>query len=518
MDDDESLHGLPPAGARPSEPLWTLSCGKRVSALSAHLPSGCASIADVPNSSLRFEHFTVSPEAISGWATMTKAQLKREMVSYRGELYRKEKERRLLQRVEGHSLAASGISAAVQSSLGLKRLRDSSAPSDAGGCAAAAATSTEAHDALADSLHAAKRARAQRHSDFLAAASAGIRVVLDCSFDHLMSHKEIVSLSMQVASAIALNARAGSFATGSKTAVTPAPVSAPLRLLATSVDEERLLAWFRGGALLGWGVDVFQGHFAHVLRAAGWRGASASSSTAASSAACSSPLASDDIAVAGPLPASSASPGAASSTAYGSVSGSAVSLRDFREQLPAILQSRRERLGLVDSSAAASSCSTSSAAATAAAGGTAESSCICTGATPKWAAAEPAPSATATGASSAASASTPPSSQGSSGFVLPTALHRLPPPQRVVYLSADSDTVLTGALDPATVYVVGGIVDRNRHKGLSARVAGELGLATARFPIEEEGVKLSSCTVLTTMHGAYLILDAEWIDLRRCLL
>lgn len=62
------------------------------------------------------------------------------------------------------------------------------------------------------------------------------------------------------------------------------------------------------------------------------------------------------------------------------------------------------------------------------------------------------------------------------------------------------------------MYIVGGIVDKNRHKGLSARVAAELGIETGRLPIEEEGIKLSSCTVLSTMHGALLQADRSQVN------
>lgn len=524
MSDDERHDGPSLGCVRPSEPLWTLNSGKRVSALSAHLPDGCASVADVPNSSLRFEHFAVTPEAVCGWATMTKAQLKRHMVAIRAELYRKEKERRLLQRVEGRVLPPGGGSS-THPSTGFKHIRDSSAPADAGGYAgasAAAAARAKADDALAQSgsAHAAKRARAQRHADFLAAASAGIRVVLDCSFDHLMSPKEIASLTMQVANAIAVNERARSGgAAGS---------SAPLRLLTTSVNEDRLLAWFRGAPLLRWGVDVFQEHFAHVLRAAGWAGPPARGGSGCEASAAGAGRASAAASSASSSAASGADHGTDRSSSSGGTSGggSAFSLRDYREQLPAILQSRRERLGLTDSSptaaaAAAASSSSSPSSAAAASAGAAEGSPIVSAAAAaagpaKWGAAEPLATSAASASSAAAASelskpllSAPASAAApaadSSGFVLPTALHRLPPPHRVIYLSADSDTVLTGPLDPSAVYVVGGIVDKNRHKGLSARVAAELGIETGRFPIEEEGIRLSSCTVLSTMHGALLL-------------
>jgi tRNA (guanine9-N1)-methyltransferase len=49
-------------------------------------------------------------------------------------------------------------------------------------------------------------------------------------------------------------------------------------------------------------------------------------------------------------------------------------------------------------------------------------------------------------------------------------------------------------------YVIGAFVDKNRHKGLTARKAAELGIPTARLPINEF-VALTGCTVMTTLHG-----------------
>jgi len=54
----------------------------------------------------------------------------------------------------------------------------------------------------------------------------------------------------------------------------------------------------------------------------------------------------------------------------------------------------------------------------------------------------------------------------------------------VVYLTADSPNVLT-ELVPNEVYIVGGIVDHNRLKGLTYRIAKEKGVRTARLPLPE---------------------------------
>lgn len=81
--------------------------------------------------------------------------------------------------------------------------------------------------------------------------------------------------------------------------------------------------------------------------------------------------------------------------------------------------------------------------------------------------------------------------QGSSTW--PAARHRqswrhcldgASPPQKLVYLSAEGDETLD-TIDPDAVYVIGGLVDRNQHKGLSHRRAQEAGVPTARLPLAE---------------------------------
>uniref|UniRef100_A0A7N0UCY4 tRNA (guanine(9)-N(1))-methyltransferase n=1 Tax=Kalanchoe fedtschenkoi TaxID=63787 RepID=A0A7N0UCY4_KALFE len=65
----------------------------------------------------------------------------------------------------------------------------------------------------------------------------------------------------------------------------------------------------------------------------------------------------------------------------------------------------------------------------------------------------------------------------------------------LVYLTADSETMLD-SLDPKKLYIVGGLVDRNRWKGITMNKATEQGIQTAKLPIGEY-LKMSSSQVLT---------------------
>lgn len=71
-----------------------------------------------------------------------------------------------------------------------------------------------------------------------------------------------------------------------------------------------------------------------------------------------------------------------------------------------------------------------------------------------------------------------------------------------VYLTADSENKIE-ALDANSVYIIGGIVDRNRHKGLTKDLAAKFGLKTARLPLDEYKIY----KVLTTNHCLDLILE-----------
>jgi tRNA (guanine9-N1)-methyltransferase len=79
--------------------------------------------------------------------------------------------------------------------------------------------------------------------------------------------------------------------------------------------------------------------------------------------------------------------------------------------------------------------------------------------------------------------------------------------EEVVYLTHDAEDVLE-VLDPAKVYVVGGIVDRNRLKGATWEKARELGVATARLNLDTSVHIGNGTPVLTVNHCVDILLQA----------
>ena len=75
---------------------------------------------------------------------------------------------------------------------------------------------------------------------------------------------------------------------------------------------------------------------------------------------------------------------------------------------------------------------------------------------------------------------------------------------KLVYLTSDSDNTLEH-LDDSKIYVIGGIVDRNRLKYATLNRAKELGIETAKLPISQH-LKLFSTNVLTTNHVFEILL------------
>jgi tRNA (guanine9-N1)-methyltransferase len=69
----------------------------------------------------------------------------------------------------------------------------------------------------------------------------------------------------------------------------------------------------------------------------------------------------------------------------------------------------------------------------------------------------------------------------------------------VVYLTSDSENTLQD-LDDSKIYVIGGIVDRNRLKRGAIDRAEKLGIVTARLPLDEHLRKMEATRVLTCNH------------------
>lgn len=78
----------------------------------------------------------------------------------------------------------------------------------------------------------------------------------------------------------------------------------------------------------------------------------------------------------------------------------------------------------------------------------------------------------------------------------------------IVYLSSESDNILT-TLKPNSTYIIGGLVDKNRHKGVCHKRAVERGIKTAKLPIGEF-LEMKSRQVLVTNHVLEIML--KWLE------
>ncbi|EXJ89972.1 hypothetical protein A1O3_03039 [Capronia epimyces CBS 606.96] len=78
----------------------------------------------------------------------------------------------------------------------------------------------------------------------------------------------------------------------------------------------------------------------------------------------------------------------------------------------------------------------------------------------------------------------------------------------VVYLTSDSPDTLT-ELHPYSTYIVGGLVDKNRHKGICYKIACERGIKTAKLPIGEY-MDMQSRKVLATNHVVEIMI--RWLE------
>lgn len=79
-----------------------------------------------------------------------------------------------------------------------------------------------------------------------------------------------------------------------------------------------------------------------------------------------------------------------------------------------------------------------------------------------------------------------------------------PEKDKIIYLTPDSDVVLD-KIEDGFVYVIGGIVDKNRFKGKSFEAAKSLNIKTARLPVSEF-IDLKTSPVLTIYHVIEILL------------
>lgn len=79
------------------------------------------------------------------------------------------------------------------------------------------------------------------------------------------------------------------------------------------------------------------------------------------------------------------------------------------------------------------------------------------------------------------------------------------PKEDLVYLSSDSENVIEN-LDETKVYVIGGLVDHNNHKGICHNLANEKGISHGRLPIDEY-IEMKTRKVLTIDHVFTILLE-----------
>lgn len=79
----------------------------------------------------------------------------------------------------------------------------------------------------------------------------------------------------------------------------------------------------------------------------------------------------------------------------------------------------------------------------------------------------------------------------------------------VIYLSSDSPNTLM-ELRPYDTYIIGGLVDKNRHKAICYKHALDAGVKTAKLPIGDY-IQMSSRAVMTTNHVVDIML--AWLEI-----
>ncbi|GAA6011730.1 hypothetical protein JCM11491_000732 [Sporobolomyces phaffii] len=83
------------------------------------------------------------------------------------------------------------------------------------------------------------------------------------------------------------------------------------------------------------------------------------------------------------------------------------------------------------------------------------------------------------------------------------------PKSSIIYLTGDSPNVLS-SIEPDHTYILGGIVDRNRHKLLCLNKANELGIQHAQLPIGQYLPEMSTRKVLTVNQVFEIMVN--WVE------
>jgi tRNA (guanine9-N1)-methyltransferase len=78
---------------------------------------------------------------------------------------------------------------------------------------------------------------------------------------------------------------------------------------------------------------------------------------------------------------------------------------------------------------------------------------------------------------------------------------------KIIYLSADAEDTIEN-LDEDKIYVIGGLIDKNRHKGICEDKAKAMGIKTAKLPIDKY-IELDGRKVLTVNHVFEIIMEYQ---------
>ncbi|XP_077292398.1 tRNA methyltransferase 10 homolog A [Arctopsyche grandis] len=78
------------------------------------------------------------------------------------------------------------------------------------------------------------------------------------------------------------------------------------------------------------------------------------------------------------------------------------------------------------------------------------------------------------------------------------------PPEDLVYLSSESENVIQN-IEPNKMYIIGGLVDHNSHKGLCHKIAVEQGIQHGRLPLDDY-LNMKTRKVLTIDHVFEILL------------